>query len=299
MASDLTGSEITGSTWEIPGLSLISKVTSKKELIPKLEWILKATVAMCFMGHGFWGTISKPGWIGLITPLGFSESFALAALPFVGWMDVSLAVIILIYPCRTWFLYAFFWTVFTAFLRPIAGMSFFEVPERAGNFGIPLAFLVLVAVMNHSQSFFGKIKLREMDSNLLTDANLHTLKLILQCSIGLLLIGHGGLVAITQKEMYFHHMAVLNITATPAILQIVGWFEIMLGLFVAIKPNIKILWFIFFWKIFTESLYAFAGNPVDIFETIERWGDYGAPLALMVILYFMNAKKNQLMNSVG
>ena len=94
-------------------------------------------------------------------------------------------------------------------------------------------------------------------------------------------------------------MAVLNITATPAILQLVGWFEIALGLFVAIKPNIILLWFIFFWKAFTESLYAFAGNPVDIFETIERWGNYGAPLALIVILYFMNGKKNQLMNSVG
>lgn len=294
MASALTDNKITGSTWKIPGVSYISKVTNKNELIHKLEWILKITVAMCFIGHGFWGTVSKPGWVELITPFGFSQSFASGSLPWIGWVDISLGILILIRPCRAWLWYAFLWTVLTATLRPIAGMSFFEVPERAGNFGIPLAFLVLVAGMCNSQSFFGKIKLRKIDPNLLSDRRLRTVKLILQCSIGLLLIGHGGLVAITQKEMYVHHMAVLNITATPAILQIVGWFEILLGLFVTIKPNIKLLWFIFFWKIFTESLYPFAGNLVDVFETIERWGDYGGPLALMLILYFKNAKNIEL-----
>ena len=294
MVSALPDNKITGSTWKIPGLPFISDVKSKKDLIYKLEWILKITLAISFIGHGFWGTISKPAWIELITPLGFSESFAIVCLPFVGWIDILSGGLILIYPCRAWLSYAFLWTLFTAILRPIAGMSFFEVPERAGNFGIPLVFLVLVAGMCNSQSFFGKIKLRKKDPKCLSDDKLHTVKLILQWSIGLLLIGHGGLVAITQKEMYVQHMAVLNITATPVILQIVGWFEIILGLFVTIKPNVKLLWFILFWKIFTESLFPFAGNLIDIFETIERWGNYGGPLALMLIIYFKEEKKKSI-----
>jgi hypothetical protein len=49
------------------------------------------------------------------------------------------------------------------------------------------------------------------------------------------------------------------------------------------------------WKLFTEFLYVPADTVtgmgiVNIFEWIERWGDYGIPLAMLYIDSFRKAK---------
>jgi hypothetical protein len=50
------------------------------------------------------------------------------------------------------------------------------------------------------------------------------------------------------------------------------------------------------WKLFTEFLYVPADTVsgmgiVNIFEWIERWGDYGIPLAMLYIISFRKAKQ--------
>jgi hypothetical protein len=47
------------------------------------------------------------------------------------------------------------------------------------------------------------------------------------------------------------------------------------------------------WKLFTELLYPISGLPVSenpqrfyIFETVERFGDYGAPAGLFVLMSY-------------
>ena len=91
--------------------------------------------------------------------------------------------------------------------------------------------------------------------------------------------------------MYVEHLSVLSITGTPQTLMIIGYFEIALGVLTIIKPNIGLIWFVLAWKVFTEALYPFAGKFFDIFETIERSGDYGGPTALLFILYFLKLKQ--------
>ena len=275
----------------LPGIGSVTSVSTREQLLARLDFTLRYTIALCFIGHGFWGIVSKQAWVGLITPMGFSDGFALASLPIVGWLDVILGILVIFQPNKAWLWKALTWTVFTACLRPLAGMSFFEVPERAGNFGMPLAFLVLIFFLTPKKSFFEKISLKDADAELLTDDKIKTMKLIMQWSVGLLLIGHGGLLAVAQKSMYVEHLSVLSITGTPQVLQAIGIFEIILGVIAIIKPSISLIWFILVWKLFTESLYPFAGKAVDIFETIERWGDYGGPVALLLILYFMKSNK--------
>ena len=90
---------------------------------------------------------------------------------------------------------------------------------------------------------------------------------------------------IGQKPMYLAQAHAIGIPATPSMVGLVGWLEIVLGAFVALRPAVPLIWFIFFWKLATESIYPFAGKSVDIFETIERWGDFGACIALLIILY--------------
>lgn len=271
------------------------QIRSKAELVDKLEWILKTTTAVCLIGHGFWGTISKPSWIGLITPMGFSEEMAWALLPWIGWGDIILGVLILTRPRGVWLWKGLFWCLFTALLRPLAGLSWAEVPERAGNYGIPLAFILMAIGMGalkksaRWKELWVGFELPQLDEDKLTEAVIHAVKRTLQYSIVLLLIGHGWLVAVTQTAMYFDHVAVFGIDPTPQLLQWIGGFEMLLGIFVAVRPSVPPLWFVLAWKLLSEGLYPFAGTPVDIFETIERWGDYGAPVALIMIYrYYAN-----------
>ncbi len=261
------------------------RTRSKREFMDKMEWVLRLSVALCFIGHGFWGVISKPAWIGLITPMGFSEAAAWTLLPWVGWADIGLGIFVLIRPRNFLLWKAFLWACFTPLLRPLAGMSWFEVPERAGNFGPPLAFLILAGGMGLMKTWWNGFEVSEEPESKLSDATIAKVRLVLQLSIALLLVGHGGLVAVAQKGMYVEQLKLFGIAATPGLLGAIGWFEIALGMLVAIRISVPLLWFVFFWKLFTESLYPFAGQAVDIFETIERWGDYGACVALILILH--------------
>jgi len=263
------------------------RTRSKAEFMDKLEWVLRISVALCFIGHGFWGTISKPGWVGLITPMGFSREAALALLPWVGWADVVLGILVIYKPRSVLLWKAFLWACFTPLLRPLAGMSWFEVPERAGNYGIPLAFIVLAGGMGLMRTWWNGFEVMDAPESKLTDDLVRKVKLVLQLSVGVLLIGHGGLMAIAQKPMYLDHFHAIGLPVGQSFVNVVGWGEMILGAVVAIRPMTPLVWFIFFWKLATEALHPFAGSAIDVFETIERWGDYGGCIALLLILYYL------------
>src|SRR3989338_4915873 len=108
-----------------------------------IEWVLRIAVAGEFLGHGVFGLQGKEGWIKYVTALGFNESFAQAALPWGGGLDVALAILVLIYPLRGALLWMTLWGAFTALLRPIAGEPVWDFVERFANWGAPLALLLL------------------------------------------------------------------------------------------------------------------------------------------------------------
>ena len=262
------------------------RIRSKRELMDKLEWVLRMSVALCFIGHGYWGTVSKPGWVGLITPMGFSEATAWTLLPWIGWADITLGVLMVLKPRSVLIWKAFLWTLFTPLLRPLAGMSWFEVPERAGNYGIPLALLAMVSGMGLVRNWWNGIEVIEAPEESLRDETLRLVKWVLRISVGLLLVGHGGLAAIAHKPLFMAHAHAIGLPASQALLNGVGWFEIALGIAIAVRPLAQVVWFALFWKLATELLWPIAGRPIEIFETIERWGDYGGCVALLLILYY-------------
>jgi hypothetical protein len=61
----------------------------------------------------------------------------------------------------------------------------------------------------------------------------------------------------------------------------VGWFEIVLGVLVLVRPVPLLLRFAFVWKIGTELLRPLAGEP--LWEFVERGGSYAAPLLLLYV----------------
>ena len=61
-------------------------------------------------------------------------------------MDVSLGLTMAVVPLRIVLLHLTVWGLWTAALRPLSGDSVWDFFERAGNYGVPLAFLVFAGI---------------------------------------------------------------------------------------------------------------------------------------------------------
>src|SRR5689334_9587110 len=118
----------------------MSKSMQMSESVP-IPWsksiplLLRLGVSLCFIGHGAFGFIYKESWVPFFTYFGISRDWAQFLEPLIGRMDLSIAALSLLYPCPAVFAYAVFWTVWTAFLRPLTGLGWWEFFDRAGNFG--------------------------------------------------------------------------------------------------------------------------------------------------------------------
>lgn len=108
-----------------------------------MEWVLRIAVAGEFIGHGVFALQQKQGWIKYFEAVGFSGDQALALMPWIGAMDITLAILTLVRPVRIALLWMTFWGFWTALLRPIAGEPVWDFVERWANWGAPLALLFL------------------------------------------------------------------------------------------------------------------------------------------------------------
>jgi len=241
-----------------------------------LHWILRVAVAACFVGHGAFGIITKAAWLPYFAIFGIPEAWAWKLMPVVGMVDITVGVLTLFQPVRAGVLYMTFWGFQTACLRPLAGQGVWELLERAGNYGVPLAFLVMLGGGRSLPDWFST---RPMPT--LTNERASAIGWILRATTALLLIGHGGFDFALHKD-WSSYAAVIGISpatlASHPFRPLAGWFECALGLLVLAWPGRGLLIFVFAWKLGTEALRPLAGEP--IWEFIERGGSYAAPLAL-------------------
>ena len=237
-------------------------------------WILRVGAALCFIGHGAFGFITKAAWVPYFGVIGIPESWAWRLMPLIGAMDVMAGMAVLFAPRALPLIYMTAWATWTAVLRPLAGESVFETLERAGNYGVPLALLLLTAM---PRTVSGLRTLLAGPSS--EERALIMTRQALKWTTVLLLLGHGGL-GITNKVMLTGHYAAIGLPAETTAL--IGWFEIALAVAVAVRPMAGVLIFVAAWKLATESLFVVAGAP--IWEFVERAGSYAAPLALAVLL---------------
>jgi len=251
---------------------------------PVLHWILRIGCVMCFVGHGAFGIREKVGWLPYFNALGFSDATALRLMPIVGTCDILMALSVLLSPCRAVLLYMGGWALFTSFLRPLAGESWWEVLDRAGNYGVPLAFLTLSGLGRSWMEWFEPIL--PGSARAASAGCVDRVANALRATTGLLLIGHGGYGAFIQKAMLAKQYAAVGLSSMPlglgSVVQTVGWIELLMGAAVLLAPLPALLVFIFAWKIATELLYPVTGAP--FWEFVERGGSYAAPLALFFIL---------------
>lgn len=238
-------------------------------------WVLRVGAALCFIGHGAFGFLTKAAWVPYFGVVGIPESWAWRLMPVVGAVDVLAGMAVLFAPRGLPLVYMTAWATWTALLRPLSGESVFETLERAGNYGVPLALLLLTAM---PRSLSGLTKL--LDGPAPNDQRPGAVRRVLTWTTCLLLLGHGALGAITGTPTLAGHYAAVGLPGDTT--AVIGWFEIALAVAVAARPTAALLVFVALWKLATESLFVVAGAP--IWEFVERAGSYAAPLALAALV---------------
>jgi hypothetical protein len=240
---------------------------------------LRIAAAMCFVGHGAFGVITKPAWLPFFALAGIGPELGYRLMPVVGVVDIALGLSVLVWPVRAALVYMAGWAVWTALLRPLTGQGVAEFMERAGNYGVPLALLAVGAA-----SLLGGRVAALVRPRTLEDSAASRLAWILRATTATLLAGH-GLLAVAGKPQLVQPLATIGIgdggAATLAVVVALGWFEIALAVGVLLVPAWPLAAFVCLWKIATELLFPLTGDSV--WEFIERGGSYGAPLALAIL----------------
>ncbi|HEY8291902.1 MAG TPA: hypothetical protein VIG44_05420, partial [Thermomicrobiales bacterium] len=130
----------------IPSVPRLSAWSARIRVLPVqvvVYWILRVAVAGEFIGHGAAGIGGNAAWLPYFTVVGIGHDAAYRLMPLVGTLDIALGILTLFLPLRIVLLYYTIWGFWTALLRPLAGEGIWEFVERAYNYGVPLAFLVL------------------------------------------------------------------------------------------------------------------------------------------------------------
>ncbi len=110
----------------------------------RMYWLLRATCAAEFIGHGAFGIITKAAWVPYFSVVGIPPELAWKLMPVIGSVDIALGLLVgFVRPARVLLLYMICWGLLTATIRPLAGEPVWEFFERAPNWAIPLTFLWL------------------------------------------------------------------------------------------------------------------------------------------------------------
>jgi hypothetical protein len=225
-----------------------------------LHYTLRIASAMCFIGHGAFGIITKPIWCNYFAVFGIGHDLAYRMMPVLGSVDILLGLSLLFYPTRAVLAWLVGWGALTAFLRPLSGEPWAEFIERAGNYGAPLALLLLS----------GRKPLKARLDRVIT---------CLRVVVFLLLLGHGWLNWMGKKSLLAQY-ATLGFSNPIHIAHSVGVFEMIAAVAILIKPVRPLLLVLLVWKAGTELFYP----HWELFEWIERAGSYGSLLALWFAL---------------
>jgi hypothetical protein len=237
----------------------------------RMHLTLRIAAAMCFIGHGAFGIITKPVWCNYFAVFGIGHDLAYRLMPVVGSIDLLLGVSLLLYPLRMVPAWLVVWGAATALLRPLSGEAFGEFIERAGNFGAPLALLLLSGFCDWRS---------RMDDYPKPDATAFArVILCLRVVVFLVLLGHGWLNWIEKKGLLAQYTA-LGFPHPVNTAHIVGLFEMIAALAILIRPARSLLLALLLWKIGTELFYP----RYELFEFIERAGSFGSLLALWLAL---------------
>lgn len=109
-----------------------------------IEWVLRIAVFGEFLGHGMFAFQQKAGWLKYFEAVGIGADAANTLMPYIGMLDIALAILVLIKPIRIALLWMAVWGLWTAMIRwPVGTDPIWDFFERWANWGSPLALLLL------------------------------------------------------------------------------------------------------------------------------------------------------------
>jgi hypothetical protein len=106
-----------------------------------------------YLGHGIVALSINPKWIPLLTCFGFTDTQAVILMPYIGILDIIVAIVVLLFPIRIIVLWAILWAFATALSRPISGQEFVEFVERSANWCLPLVLLITLGMPQNIKSW--------------------------------------------------------------------------------------------------------------------------------------------------
>jgi len=236
-----------------------------------LHFTLRIASAMCFIGHGSFGIITKPIWCNYFAVFGIGHDLAYHLMPILGSVDILMGLSLLFYPTRAVLEWLVVWGLVTALLRPLSGEPVGEFIERTGNFGAPLALLLLSGF----KPFWARLDAHPHPDKARFDRVITCLRVV----VFLLLLGHGWLNWIEKKSLLAQYTA-LGFSNPVSVAHAAGIFEMSAAVVLLIRPVRPLLMILLAWKIGTELFYPHH----EVFEWIERAGSYGSLLALWLAL---------------
>lgn len=107
-------------------------------------------------------------------------------------------------------------------------------------------------------------------------------------------IGH-GVFALQIKEGWIQYFTALGFSAEMAttVLPLIGIMDIVVAIIILVRPvPIVLLWMVF-WGLWTALLRPLAGEP--IWDFVERSANWGAPLALLILIGWPKTLKRWLL----
>jgi len=114
--------------------------------------------------------------------------------------------------------------------------------------------------------------------------NTKLIEWVLRIAVAGEFIGH-GVFALQGKKAWIEWFSVFGISDTglaTKLLFLVGALDIALAVLIIIKPvRLALLWMAF-WGFWTALVRPLVGEP--IWDFVERWANWGAPLALLSLL---------------
>ena len=248
-----------------------------------IPWLLlRVGVAGCFIGHGAFGIITKAAWVPYFAVGGVNEAWAWRLMPWIGTMDILMGCLALLWPCRALFLWATVWGVWTALLRPLSGESCWEFWERAGNYGVPFA---LVVITGWRGGMFARLPWRWPGAGPTARARLSW---VLRLVTITLLAGHAGCTLMEGQSSFARNLAKVWPHGPAGLVTAAGVLDLALAVGVLFRPSTGLLIGICCWKVATEGLFVVAGSPA--WEVVERFGSYTAPLALAFLFMHFNPR---------
>lgn len=104
-------------------------------------------------------------------------------------------------------------------------------------------------------------------------------------------LGH-GVFALQGKQQWVEWFSIFGITdagIATRLLFFIGLLDLAVALIVLVKPVRGVLLWAALWGFWTALLRPIAGEP--IWDFVERWANWGAPLALLLLIGWPKAWK--------